>query len=128
MASSSSVVEGGVVGRAVPSPCQYPARDLVEQHVDDLSFSDGDGAAGASFVPDSGVLATRGGGGPSSEPRPTTPPRALAHPPAVAAPSPPSSSSPSPYRYPASDPVEQHVDDLPERDVFLAIIIISSLT
>jgi hypothetical protein len=29
---------------------------------------------------------------------------------------PPSSSSPSPYRYPARDPVEQHVDDLPERD------------
>ena len=44
-----------VVGRAVPSPYRYPARDPVEQHINDLPFCDGNGAAGASVVPDGGV-------------------------------------------------------------------------
>jgi hypothetical protein len=60
------------------------------------SSGDGDGAAGASVVPDGGVPTAQSspdggggwGGGPSSEPRSTTPPRARARPPAIAAPSP----------------------------------------
>jgi hypothetical protein len=48
-----------VVGRAVPSPYRYPARDPVEQHINDLPFCDGDGAAGASVVPDGSVPAAQ---------------------------------------------------------------------
>ena len=83
------------------------------------SSGDEDGAVGASVVPDGGVptaqppLAGEEGGEEGRLPNP-----ARLHPLALAILLFPvvGRAVPSPYRYPARDPVEQHVDDLPERD------------